>query len=116
MSKLFSLLADDGQYVCLYVLESKIAYMALKIIEEDVSPVLSFDAVFLAKFKIDISKNVFEVAIHKKRFWKKTELCGTFTNWLWRTTVNYNNKARNVDIWSWLTHLLLLMFVEQEII
>lgn len=39
-----------------------------KTIEEDVSVSLFFDPVFLAKSSIDINKNVFEIAIQKKKF------------------------------------------------
>lgn len=67
MSKFFSLLADDGQHVGLYLLESKIGYFVLKTIEEDVSLAISSDAVFLAKSNIDINKSVFEIAIQRKQ-------------------------------------------------
>ena len=65
MSKLFSLLADAGQYACLYLLDSKIGYFGLKTIEEVVSLVLSFDAVFLFNSNIDINRSVFEIAIQE---------------------------------------------------
>ena len=67
MAELFSALADDGQYICLYLLESKICYFVLKTIEEDVSLAISSDAVFLAKSNIDINKSVFEIVIQRKQ-------------------------------------------------
>ena len=70
MSKLFSALADDGQYVCLYLLESKIGYMALKKMSVLYYP--SMRSQSLAKSNIDIKKNEFEIAIQKKQFWNKT--------------------------------------------
>ena len=50
---MFSLLAGDGQYVPLYLLESTVGYMAVKTTEQDVCLVSSFDAGFLAKSNID---------------------------------------------------------------
>ena len=68
MSKLFSVLAEAGQFVCLYLFESKIGYMALKT-TEDVTLALFFNIV--SKSNIDINKNVFEIAFHKKQNWKE---------------------------------------------
>ena len=48
----FSLGWPDDQYICLYLLESKIGYMALKTSEQ----ALSFDAGFLAKSMFNLDK------------------------------------------------------------
>lgn len=63
-----------NQYVCLYKLESKLGYMALKTTEEEFSLVLSFNADCLAEKRRHLVISVFEPAIQKKQFYMKTEL------------------------------------------
>lgn len=91
--------------------------MALKTIEEDVSLVLYIDAVFLAKSNIGTNKNVFEIAIQKRNKFERKLNCANIRQLIIKDHslfVAITKPTMLIYQWSWLRHLLRLMFRQRS--